>query len=107
MSKRSKRGQIAKPKKPYPSFPLGAHSSGAWVKRIGGRLFYFGRWASRADGVLERLPDDNWKEALAIYESQKADLYAGRVPVVAKKPGDQTQPAGLILKDLANQFLTD
>ncbi len=33
-----------RPKKPYPSFPLTAHSNGQWCKKINGRVLYFGRW---------------------------------------------------------------
>ena len=33
-----------KPEKPSPDFPLFAHSSGKWGKRIAGKIHYFGRW---------------------------------------------------------------
>lgn len=33
-----------KPEKPYPKFPLYAHSNGQWVKKIGGKQKSFGVW---------------------------------------------------------------
>jgi integrase len=33
------------PKKPNRHFPLTAHRSGQWCKKLGGKQFYYGRWA--------------------------------------------------------------
>jgi integrase len=73
-----------KPAKPYPTFPLSAHGNGQWVKRIRGKLHYFGKWS-------------DWQAALDLYEKQKSDLHAGRVPRV--KRGSMT------LRDLCNTFM--
>lgn len=35
---------VSKPQKPYPGFPLYAHSSGQWAKKVAGKIKYFGRW---------------------------------------------------------------
>ncbi len=36
---------VTKPPKPTPDYPLFAHSSGVWAKKMGGKLRYFGPWA--------------------------------------------------------------
>jgi integrase len=43
----------AKPGKPSPDFPLYAHGSGKWAKKIGGKLWYFGRWEDPAGALGE------------------------------------------------------
>lgn len=89
-----------RPKKPYPDFPLTPHPSGAWQKKILGKIRYFGRWGRIRNGKMERLPDDGWKEALELYKAQADDLHAGRTPRV-RNVGE-----GLALAALFNQFLT-
>jgi hypothetical protein len=36
---------MQKPEKPFPEFPLFAHSNGQWAKKIKGRVYYFGPWS--------------------------------------------------------------
>ena len=87
-----------RPPKPYPDFPLCPHASGAWQKKIRGKVCYFGKWGRRVNGKMERLPDDGWQAALEQYKEQKDDLYAGRSP--------QVKGGGLTVMDLCNRFLT-
>lgn len=73
----------AKPAKPYDGFPLFAHATGRWAKKIRGKLHYFGPWAD---------PD----AAVAKYLDQRDALHAGRTP---RLTGD-----GLTLHGLCNRF---
>src|SRR5688572_16518884 len=93
---RQHRKDADRPWKPYPDFPLTPHPSGAWQKKIRGRIHYFGKWGRRINGVMTRVPGDGWEEALAQYKAQADDLHAGRTPQVA---------AGeLTVADLCNRF---
>ena len=73
-----------KPSKPYPDFPLFPHATRRWAKKIRGKMIYFGPW-------------DDPDAALAKYQLQRDDLYAGRVPRISE---------GLTVRDLINHFLT-
>src|SRR5262249_15625869 len=67
-----------------PEFPLFAHASGQWAKKIRGRLVYFDKWDD-PDAALEK------------YNRDKTALHSGR------KPREQT--TGLTVKELINRFL--
>jgi integrase len=77
---------------------LTPHASGAWQKKIRGKIHYFGKWARRVNGKLVRIKDDGWKEALELYKTLADDLHAGRTPRVKSD--------ALTLRDLCNRFLT-
>src|SRR3954471_450689 len=77
-----------KPTKPYPDFPLFAHATKRWAKKIRGKMHYFGPWAD---------PD----AALKKYQQQKDDLHAGRTP----EPAGVEVSAGVTLRELCNSFL--
>lgn len=70
--------------KPYPDFPLTAHPTGRWCKKIGKSFHYFG-------------PLDDPNGALALWNQQKADLLAGRKP----KPAGQE----ITVEAVCNQFM--
>ncbi len=83
---------IQKPDKPYPEFPLFAHNSGRWAKKVRGQLRYFGYWSKATDA------GGGWQAALELYQKQADDLHAGRTP--------RASSDGLTIRDLANAYLT-
>ena len=85
MSNSTAKSKAVKPTKPHKDFPLFAHATGRWAKKVRGKLHYFGPWNA---------PD----QALDLWLLQKDDLLAGR------KPRD-TQ-GGFTIRSLANHFLT-
>ena len=46
----------SKPDKPRPYFPLFAHATGYWAKKVRGKLVYFGKWDD-PEGAQNNLPD--------------------------------------------------
>ena len=78
----------AKPKKPYPSFPLTVHNNGQWCKKIRGKIHFFGVW-------------DDSHAALEQYLRQAENLHAGRQPRTSSVSSDE-----LSVKDVGNHFLT-
>lgn len=88
-----------KPGEPTADFPLSAHASGAWQKKIRGKTHYFGRWGRIHKGKMERLPGSSWwKPSLDDYLEQADALRLGRTPRI--------KGTDLIVKDLCNRFLT-
>lgn len=86
MKQRADRQQSGdKPAKPNADFPLFAHATGRWAKKIRGRLHYFGPW-------------DDPQGSLVKYLAAKDDLHAGRTP--------KAMTGHLTINDLANQFLS-
>jgi len=77
----------SKPQKPYADFPLFAHATKRWAKKIRGKTHYFGPWDDPL-GALQR------------FQEQRDDLFAGRKPRSFEKDG-------VTVRDLCNQFLTD
>ena len=74
-----------KPSKPYPDFPLYAHNSKRWAKKIKGRTHFFGHW-------------NDWKSALERFQYENDYLQAGKTPP-PKNVG------ALTVEDLVNGFL--
>jgi integrase len=89
VAKSTRRRRKDKPDKPYDGYPLFAHLTKRWAKKIRGKLHYFGPWSDPM-------------AALNKYLEQKDDLHAGRKP---REPGSE-EADGPTLQDLANRFLT-
>lgn len=96
---RRNRGKASadRPSKPYEEFPLVAHPSGHWCKKIRGKLRYCGRWGRIVDGKMQRIKDDGWEAALAKYKRNSEAWYAGRTP--------RDTDGGLTVKELCNRFM--
>jgi integrase len=94
---RASRKALSTPKKPYAEFPLTPHPCGKWCKKIRGQMHYFGQWATRVDGVLQRVEADGWEAALAEYKLVADDLHTGRTP--------QEKTDGLTIVKLCDDFL--
>ncbi|NUQ64367.1 MAG: tyrosine-type recombinase/integrase [Pirellulales bacterium] len=97
MSNSNERPSAVKPDKPYEGFPMFAHGSGQWAKKVkrvgetGSKLHYFGSWRNDRDGV----------QALERFNREWPYLKDGRVP----PPIDVGY--GLTLRKLVNEFLAN
>ncbi|MEL6107613.1 MAG: hypothetical protein AAFU85_16355 [Planctomycetota bacterium] len=77
----TRRSSLTKPEKPRPDFPLSAHANGQWVKKIYGKLYYFGPW----DDPLGA-----------------EDEYNRQMPVIC---GQEESSDTLTITELCNEFL--
>jgi integrase len=84
-STRRRRPRNHQSAKPYPDFPLTAHPSGRWCKKVKGKVIFFGKI-------------DDPQAALDKWLAEKDELLAGRVPRAQL-------PEGVTLRDLAIAYL--
>src|SRR5262245_19831955 len=83
-TKQKTKSKDGRPDKPRPDFPLYAHKTKRWAKKIRGKTVFFGTW-------------DDPQAALEKYLDQKDDLLAGRKPV--------DQDRVFTVEALVNKFL--
>jgi integrase len=102
VNKSSKAKPSSKPAKPYPAFPLFAHASGRWGKKINRKIRFFGRWGHKAGSAVVPVEDVEASAAAAKleFDRQWPYLREGRTPP-PKDAGD-----GATIKTLCNAFLT-
>lgn len=81
--------KTAKSKKPYDEYPLFAHASGQWAKKIKGKMWYFGTW-------------DDPAAAKEKYDAEIHEIQAGRDPRRTRKQISATE---LSVYDLCNLYL--
>ena len=84
-STRRSRSRHHQSAKPYPDFPLTAHPTGRWCKKVRGRLIFFGKI-------------DNPQAALDKWLKEKDELLAGKIP-------REQRAEGTTLRDVANAYL--
>lgn len=89
MTVNSTKARPSRPKKPNRKFPMFAHPSGQWAKKIKRRLVYFGSWRV----------DPSGKAALETFEREWPFLREGKEPPAVDVSG------GCTLKQLVNDFL--
>lgn len=102
MPKRIRNRGDSKPKKPYAGYPLFAHASGRWAKKIRGRIHFFGRWGHVQAGQVVPVDDVETSAAGALERFQREWPYLsqGRTP----PPVDAGD--GCTMRMVCNAFLT-
>lgn len=91
-----------RPEKPYEGFPLFAHQTGRWAKKVRQKILFFGRWGTNTKGEIVPVDDleASATAALAEFNRQWPYISQGRTA----PPIDVG--AGCTIRDLCNAFLT-
>jgi integrase len=101
-TKSTRSRKYGKPAKPYPTFPLYAHGSGRWAKKVRGRTMFFGRWGTKDGNRIIPVDDieESARQAKIEFDRQWPYISEGRTP----PPVDDG--CGCTITLLCNVFLT-
>ena len=91
------------PDKPYADFPLFAHQTGRWAKKIRKKLRFYGRWGRVAAGKVVAVEDVDKSAADALTEFQRCWPFHSQGLDAPEPDGEQH----LTLKELSNTFLAN
>lgn len=91
-----------KPAKPYDGFPLFAHASGRWAKKIRQRIEFFGRWGRKQGDRIMPVDDVPASAATALEEFNRQWPYLSQ----GRTPPPINTGSGCTVRDLCNSFLT-
>src|SRR5206468_4061938 len=110
MTIRGKRRKASTPAKPYKGFALTPHPGGYWVRKIAGKVFYFGRWGRMVNGRMVRYEGDEWearwKAAEALYNQQPQDFKIGRIKTITPPEPAEHADGVIDLAHICNAFRT-
>jgi integrase len=85
--------------------PLYPHPLGYWSRKVGGKLYHFGRWGRSVKGVVVADPgkEPGYVEALAEHNRQFPEIAAGRVTETVIVPRAAAEV--FTVRNLCNAFL--
>ncbi|WP_010583089.1 tyrosine-type recombinase/integrase [Schlesneria paludicola] len=100
-SKAPAKGKPNLPAKPYADFPLFAHQTGRWAKKVRQKLRFYGRWGRTVSGEVIPVEDGEKAASDALAEFQRCWPYHSQ----GREAPDTDDGAFLTLRALANRFL--
>lgn len=100
-NKAPEKGKCTVPAKPYPDFPLFAHQTGRWAKKIRKQMRFYGRWGRMSGGIVVPVDDVQDSANKALAEFQRCYPYHSD----GREAPNIDEADYLTLKELVNKFL--